>query len=255
MNSFVRAGLIAAALVVAACGGANSEPGAKAEAPKAKIEAKAANAAAHADARGVKGNDIVLGKADAPVTVIEFASPTCPHCAVFHETVFPEIRTRFIETGQVKYVFREFPTPPADFAYIGGVLARCASEKSGADGYMAVLTSLFRNQHPQDQTKSWIFGTDPKGELLKIAAQAGMDSKQFEACLKRQDLVELINANVKEGDEKYKITGTPSFVINGKLTRLGSIEDFQKAVDSARGVTPAPTPAPAPAPAEKPKTP
>ncbi|MBY0422592.1 MAG: DsbA family protein [Parvularculaceae bacterium] len=248
MKALARSAVLAAALAIAACGGANSEPGSKAAADKPKAAQAAAKPVGLA---GVKANDIVLGKADAPVTVIEFASPTCPHCAVFHETVFPEIKTRFIETGQVKYVFREFPTPPAEFAYIGGVLARCAGEKSGPDGYMAVLTSLFRNQHPQDQTKSWIFGSDPKGELLKIAAQAGMDATQFETCLKRQDLVELINANVKEGDEKYKITGTPSFVINGKLTRLGSIDDFQKAVDAARGVKPAA----APAAAEKPKTP
>ncbi|MBY0422593.1 MAG: DsbA family protein, partial [Parvularculaceae bacterium] len=135
-----------------------------------------------------------------------------------------------------------FPTPPHEFAYIGGVLARCAAERGGAEAYMAVLSSLFRNQRPADQTKSWIFGADPKGELLKIAAQAGMDATQFEACLKRQDLVDLINKNVKEGDEKYKITGTPSFVINGKLTRIGSLDDFQKAIEAAGGKPAAPQP-------------
>lgn len=233
MASLLRRAALAALFLAAACSGPKTAPAAGTEATKPGPVADAHAAPSASAPAPAARPDIVIGKADAPVTIVEYASPTCPHCAAFHETLFPQIKARFVDTGQAKYIFREFPTPPAEFAYIGGVLARCVAEKNGPEGYMAVLGTLFRNQHPQDATKSWIFGADPKAELLKIAAQAGMDAGQFEACLKRQDLVDLINANVKEADEKYKITGTPSFVINGKLTKVGSIDDFAKAVEAA----------------------
>lgn len=244
MTLTFRLAAVAALLLAAACGGAKTDKSAKTEPAKA-----ATTAAATTSSPAAGRNDIVIGKADAPVTVIEYASATCPHCAAFHETVFPQVKEQLIDTGRIKLVFRELPTPPAEFAYIGGVLGRCAAERNGADAYMMVLGTLFRNQHPQDASKSWIFGSDPRGELLKIAAQAGMDATQFEACLKRQDLVDLINANVKEAEEKYKITGTPNFLFNGKLVRIGSYEDFRKAVDEAEGKPAPAAAAPAPAPA------
>lgn len=225
-----RSALIALALLAAGCGGASSEPGTK-TANKAAA-AKAESAVKATSEKGARP-DIILGKADAPVTIIEYASPTCPHCAAFHETVFPEIKAKYIDTGMAKLVFREIPTPPQNMAFVGSLLARCAAEKRGNDAYFMVLSTLFKTGHPQDMTKSWIFGNDKMGDLLKIAGQAGMDQAQFEACMKRQDLIDLIEANSKEAGEKYDITGTPSFVIDGKKSTARTTEEFGQAIEAA----------------------
>lgn len=237
LKPMARTALFALVLLAAACGGANSEPGTKTanKAAEAKAGAETKAAAAKPADKSVR-KDITMGKADAPVTIIEYASPTCPHCATFHETVFPELKAKFIDTGIVKLIFREIPTPPQNMAFVGSLLARCAAEKKGDDSaYFMVLGTLFKTGHTQDMTKSWIFGADKLGDLQKIAAQAGLDQIEFEACMKRQDLIDLIVANSNEAGEKYNITGTPNFVINGKRVAVGSIEDFQKAIDEARG--------------------
>jgi protein-disulfide isomerase len=226
-----RSALIALALLAVGCGGASSEPGSK-TANKA-AEAKSANAeSAGTEKKGRQ--EITLGKADAPVTIIEYASPTCPHCATFHETVFPELKAKFIDTGVAKLIFREIPTPPQNMAFVGSLLARCAAEKRGNDAYFMVLSTLFKTGHTQDMSKSWIFGANKLGDMQKIAGQAGMDQTEFEACMKRQDLVDLIVANSKEAGEKYNISGTPSFVINGKVSSARTIDDFAKAIEEAR---------------------
>lgn len=231
LKPLARTALFAFALLSAACGGASSEAGAKGE-KSAAAEKPAASSNASAD----KANrqEITLGKADAPVTIIEYASPTCPHCAVFHETVFPELKSKYIDTGVVRLIFREIPTPPQNMAFVGSLLARCAAEKNSNEAYFMVLSTLFTTGHPQDMTKSWIFGANKLGDLQKIAAQAGMDQSEFEACMKRQDLVDIIVANSNEAGEKYKISGTPNFVINGKVTTARTIEEFSKAIDEAK---------------------
>lgn len=211
--------LLAAPFFLAACGGASSENGAaSAEPAKTEDPAKIEN---HA------GADMVLGDPNAAVTVIEYASVTCPHCATFHEMHFPALKAKYIDTGKVKFVFREFPTAPAQFSYIGSVLARCAADKGGTDAYFAVLGNLFRTQ------RTWIYGDDPKAELLKIAGQVGMDEAGFDTCLKRQELIDLINANVKEGSEEYEITGTPAFIVDGEKATLKQLEDLDAAIDAA----------------------
>ena len=176
---------------------------------------------------GVLPDDMVVGAADAPVTVIEYASVTCPSCAAFHKQIYPEIKAKFIDTGKVKFVFREFPTPPVEFALIGSVLARCAAEKTGSDGYFIVLNGLFQNQ------RSWIGGADPKAELLKIAGQAGMDEVAFDNCLKQQKYVDMINETVRAGSEAFGISSTPSFVIDGEKVTIRSVEDFEKRLNAS----------------------
>lgn len=231
LKPLARTALFAFVLLSAACGGASSEPGAKGD--KAAAADKPA-AASKATPQKANRQEITLGKADAPVTLIEYASPTCPHCAAFHETVFPELKSKYIDTGVVRLIFREIPTPPQNMAFIGSLLARCAAEKNGNEAYFMVLSTLFKTGHPQDMTKSWIFGDNKLGDLQKIAAQAGMDQSEFEACMKRQELVDLIVANSNEAGEKYKISGTPNFVLNGKVTPARTIEEFSKAIDEAK---------------------
>ncbi|MEQ8935603.1 MAG: DsbA family protein [Amphiplicatus sp.] len=169
--------------------------------------------------------DMILGAADAPVTIIEYASVTCPGCAQFNERVFPAIREKYIDTGKVRLIFREFPTAPAEFSYIGSVLARCAAEKGGTDAYFAVTDTLFRTQ------RAWIYGDDPKAELLKVAGQAGLDGAAFDACLKRQDLIDAINEGAKEAGETYGVTGTPTFIVNGEKAALGTLEAFEARIE------------------------
>ena len=216
LKTVMRAALISLPFMIAACGGASSNS-------DAGTDAADNNAAVATDS-----TDMTMGDENAPVTVVEYASVTCPHCATFHETIFPEIKEKYVDTGKVKFVFREFPTPPAGLSYVGSVLARCAAEKGGSDAYFLVLGSLFKTQ------KTWIYGDDPKLELQKIAAQAGMDETAFDACLQRQDLVDLINENVRDASEKHNINATPAFVVNGeKIPGVRSIEDMEKHLDEA----------------------
>ena len=178
------------------------------------------------NAAEVMASDMVMGADDAPVTIIEYASTTCPHCASFHETIFPSIKEKYVDTGKVKFVFREFPTAPVDFSMIGSVLARCAGEKGGDEAYFLVLGSLFKNQ------RAWVVGENPKLELLKIAAQAGMNEEAFDACLKRQDFIDLVSENTETAQKEFSINATPSFVMDGEKMTARTFEDFEAAIDA-----------------------
>ncbi len=114
------------------------------------------------------------------------------------------------------------------------MLARCAADEKGDDAYFLVLDALFKNQgNPYQENKGWIYGENPRDELLKIAAQAGMSADDFDACMKRQELLDFLNANIKEANEKYGVNSTPSFVINGQTRHFSTAEDFAKALDEA----------------------
>lgn len=207
------------ALALAACGGASSDepaPGAGGGETGAPANETAAGALA----------EMALGDRDAEITVIEYASVTCPHCAAFHENVFPDLKKNYIDTGKVRFVFREFPTSPAQLSVAGSMLARCAADKGGMDAYFLVLDALFKTQ------RTWIYG-ETRNELIKIASQAGMDEAAFDACVTRQELVDLINENVQTGADKYEVNSTPSFVINEQLRHFSNYDDFSKALDEA----------------------
>ena len=222
----IRFAALAAPLLIVACGdGVDAAP----ETTKESEAASAAQDSApeHAAASEIGADDMVLGDADAPVEIIEYASVTCPGCANFHQTVLPQIREKYVDTGKVKLVFREFPTPPVDFALIGSVVARCASEKGGSDAYFLVIDALLKTQ------RTWIYGDDPKQELLKIVAQAGMDEAAFDACLERQELVEAIDARVNEGREAFDVSSTPTFILNGEKMKFRNAEEFEALLDAA----------------------
>jgi protein-disulfide isomerase len=150
--------------------------------------------------------DVVMGKADAPVTIIEYASMTCSHCATFHNTVYPEMKKKYIDTGKVKYILREFPLDP--LAAAGFMLARCA----GGDKYHAMVEMLFNKQ------KEWVT-QNPIPPLLALAQQAGFTKDSFEACLKDQKVLEAIESVRTHGAEKLGVNSTPTFFINGKQFR------------------------------------
>lgn len=148
--------------------------------------------------------DRVLGKADAPVVMLEYASATCPHCAEFHADVLPEIKKNYVETGKVRLIFREFPLDDRAMAVF--MLTRCLPE----DKYFPTLDTLFRQQ------KEWT-GKNPKAPLMKIMQEAGMTEAEFDACLKRRDLAQAIFDTRKTASEQFGVKGTPTFFINGTL--------------------------------------
>jgi protein-disulfide isomerase len=163
--------------------------------------------------------DVWLGPADAKVTVIEYASMTCSHCAHFHETTWPELKKKYIDTGKIRFTLREFPLDP--LAMAGFMLARC----NGNDKYVAMTDLLFSQQ------KNWAFVDKPVDALSSLVKQAGYTQESFEACLKRQDIYDAINT-VKDGAAKAGVDSTPTFFVNGqKVPGAISIAEFDKILE------------------------
>jgi len=168
--------------------------------------------------------DMVLGSDNAPVTVIEYASMTCPHCAHFSETTFPELKKRYIDTGKARYIFREFPFDK--LAAAAFMLARCASKDGGSEKYMAVIETLFAKQN------EWVVQDDAAPRLLNIAKQLGFSDESFKACLTNQQVLNGIEQVRNRGVEKLGVNSTPTFFVNGKKV-VGDvpIETLAKEID------------------------
>jgi protein-disulfide isomerase len=181
--------------------------------------AMAQSAAAPDVAKPVSLPDMALGPADAPVTITEFASMTCPHCARFNEEVFPKIKSAFIDTGKVRYVFREFPLDIK--AAAGSMLARCIA-KTDPGKYFAVVDLLFKQQN------EWA-GPKTTETLKRIGKQAGLTEQNVEDCLKDQALLDKIAADQKYANEVLKVNSTPTFFINGEMLKgETSFDEFSK---------------------------
>jgi protein-disulfide isomerase len=167
--------------------------------------------------------DMALGPANASVTVTEYASMTCPHCAAFTENVFPKIKTEFIDTGKIRFVFREFPLDIK--AAAGSMLARCIA-KDDSGKYFAVIDLLFKQQ------RDWVMKNTAE-TLTRIGKQAGLTQQQVEDCLKDQALLDKIAADQKFAAEVLKVNSTPTFFINGEMVKgEQSFEEFSKRIDS-----------------------
>jgi protein-disulfide isomerase len=150
------------------------------------------------------------------VTVIEYASMTCPHCAHFEETTLPELKKRYIDTGKVRFLFREFPLDR--LALAGFLLARCASP----DKYFPLVETLFAQQ------RDWVVER-PLQPMYAIAKQAGVSQQAFEACLDNRQLIEGIEKVRSQASEKFGVNSTPTFFINGKrMPGALSIEEMEK---------------------------
>ncbi len=150
--------------------------------------------------------DLVQGKDDAPVTIVEYASMTCPHCAAFHKATYPELKSKYIDTGKVRFIFREFPLD--EIAVAASMIARCA----GGDKTMAMIDVLFNSQN------TWAI-REPIPPLMQIAKQAGFTQKSFEECLADQKLYTNIVAVRERASKEYKVESTPTLFINGKVQR------------------------------------
>ncbi len=184
-------------------------------------EAMAQNAADVA--KPVSLPDMALGPADAPVTITEFASMTCPHCAAFTEKVFPKIKSEYIDTNKIRFVFREFPLDIK--AAAGSMLARCIA-KEDAGKYFAVVDLLFRQQ------EGWVMKNTTES-LVRIGKQAGLSQQQVETCLQDQALLNKLEADRKYANDVLKVDSTPTFFINGeKVKGEQSFEEFDKRIKS-----------------------
>ncbi len=149
--------------------------------------------------------EMSLGSEDAPVTIIEYLSMTCPHCRHFEENTFPELKEKYVDTGKVRFIMREFPLDPRATAAF--MLARCSK-----DNYFPLVNVLFRKQDewgraPQEKAAEAMFQT------VKIA---GFSQESFDACLKDQQLLDNVNATKKLAEDEFEVNSTPTFFINGK---------------------------------------
>jgi protein-disulfide isomerase len=160
----------------------------------------------------IKPTDMVHGSADAPVTIIEYASMTCPHCAAFQKDVIPSLNKDYVETGKVKIVFRDYPLDGA--ARMASAVARCFT----GDQYFSFIDLLFANQ------ANWIKDFDNNQQITRediveglsqMARQAGMPREKVESCADDKDNLALVDANWQEGQTKFNVNSTPTFIING----------------------------------------
>ncbi len=166
--------------------------------------------------------DMVMGNDKASVTIVEYASMTCPHCAHFQETTFPELKKRYIDTGKVRYIFREFPLDT--LASAAFMLARCAGDKDQTK-YFAMVDTLFRQQ------VQWVTAK-PVPPLLAIAKQAGFTEKSFDDCLANQKLLDGIQSVRQRAIDAFKVHSTPTFFINGAMySGAMTIEEMAKVID------------------------
>jgi protein-disulfide isomerase len=216
-------------LAVAAC--SDSSDKAMAETPAAPAEPAAAAAPA-VEAPKSQGSvnmaklleegalpDQMLGNADAPVTIVEYASMTCPHCAHFHETTLPELKKKYIDTGKARLILREFPFDPR--AEAGFMLARCSGDK-----YFPMVDVLFKQQ------QNWASVQNAKDALLQISKLAGFSQESFEACLTDQKLLDDVRSVQKRGADEFKVDSTPTFFINGNTYKGAlTIEEMSAIID------------------------
>jgi protein-disulfide isomerase len=162
--------------------------------------------------------DLVLGGIAAPVTIIEYASMTSPHCASFHKTTYPALKTRYIDAGKVRFIFREFPLD--ELAVAAAMLVRCAGDKA-----MAMIDLLFASQD------KWAV-REPLPQLLLIARQAGLTETAFNACMSDRKLYDNVTAMRDRGSKELKVESTPTLFVNGlRRTGVATVEEMDKLIE------------------------
>ena len=175
---------------------------------------------------GSAEGDMALGAADgAKVTVVEYASVTCGHCALWQQNTWPAFKAKYVDTNKVRYVFRELPTPPIDAATAGFLVARCAGE----DKYFDVVHQLMATQQE-------MVTTSPRDWLLRTAQAAGLSEDQFNQCITDRDAIAAMDQRIQAA-RAQGVTGTPAFYVNDKqvVTPGGqgaSLADLSAAIDA-----------------------
>jgi protein-disulfide isomerase len=160
-----------------------------------------------------------LGREDAPVTIIEYASMTCSHCARFATATYPTLKTKYIDTGKVRFIFREFPL---DSLAAGAImLARCAPN----DGFFPLVELMFERQ------REWAFVEKPLDALFALVRQAGFTQESFRACLGNQQILDGVSW-VRDRGAEFGVESTPTFFINGqKHAGALTVEEIDKLIE------------------------
>lgn len=212
ISRFARTAAVAGALALVAAGPVSAQRAAPAEIPVEELMKPPGGLP-----------DIVLGKEDAPVTIVEFASLSCGHCASFHKNVLPDLKKKYIDTGKVRLIMRDHPGN--DRAVAGAMLARCLP----ADKAYPLIDALFKLQ---DQ---WAYVKEsPLPKLLEIAKQAGFTEESFNKCLTDDKLLKTINTNFENALQNWGVRATPTFFVNGKrMTGAPVIGTFDEAIAEA----------------------
>ncbi len=167
--------------------------------------------------------DMALGAPEgAKVTVVEYASVTCGVCAAWQDDVWPGFKAKYVDTNQVRYVFRELPTPPVDVAAAGFQIARCAGE----DKYFDVVHQIMASQ------KEWQAGTPPRDSLFRIAAAAGLSESEAQACMTDPEGLKALDARIRYANDAG-VTGTPAFYVNDVAVPDRSMAGLSAAIDAA----------------------
>ena len=170
----------------------------------------------------VTAGDNVLGQAGAPVTIVEYASFTCPHCARFHGDILPELKKAYIDTGKARLVYRDFPLDRAAFA--ASVVARCAT----GSRYFGIVDLLFREQ------SRWAGARDRMAALRRLATLAGISKKKLDGCLKNEKIQNAVLQQRLTATQEFEITSTPTLIVNGAKYHGGlTLEQFRAVIDRA----------------------
>ncbi|MCH9050854.1 MAG: DsbA family protein [Proteobacteria bacterium] len=159
-------------------------------------------------------DEFIIGDANAPVTIVEYASLTCPHCANFHVNILPELKKSYIDTGKARLVYRDFPLDR--LALSGSMMARCA----GRERYFGFIDTMYRMQ------ESWRASKDQLKALARIGLLGGMSQEDFDACMKDKAMEDRVMAMRLDGQNEFAIDSTPSFIINGK--KYSGVVDFAR---------------------------
>ena len=174
------------------------------------------------DSVPVTAADNVLGRAGAPVTIVEYASFTCPHCAQFHTDILPGLKKAYIDTGKARLVYRDFPLDRAAFA--ASVVARCAT----GNRYFGIVDLLFREQ------ARWTGARDPMAALRRLATLSGISKKKLDACLKDEKIQNAVLQQRLTATQKFNVTSTPTLIVNGAKYHGGlTLEQFRAVIDRA----------------------
>jgi protein-disulfide isomerase len=166
-------------------------------------------------------HELIEGNPNAKVTVVEYASMTCPHCAKFYNESFPTLKKDYIDTGKIKFVFRDLPTPPRELAFAAAQIARCAPEGRG----LGLIQMMYKHQ------EEWM--QSPQVTLRGYAQLSGITPAEFDACLKNEAIYTAMNKSIDQASTVYKVESTPTFFVGeAKVTGEG-YEPLQKAIDKA----------------------
>jgi protein-disulfide isomerase len=187
-------------------------------APPLATAVRAQSAVAAAVAKPVSLPDIAIGSSNAPVTITEFASMSCPHCAAFGENVFPMLRSKYVDSGRVRFVFREFPLDIK--AVAASMLARCIAADD-AEKYLGAVEILFKQQER--------LMAETKDTLNSVGRLNGMSEQDVERCVRDQALLDKIAADQRYALETLKVDSTPTFFVNGERFQGAlSFEEFEE---------------------------